>query len=95
MFLILIDLYSLVVIGAVIVSWMRLPRSHPIAGVIYTLTEPALAPIRRTLPAMGGLDFVSREEFDAVKDMAAMAREKVDILEARIAALEAKLADKG
>lgn len=57
MFLILIDLYSLVVIGAVIVSWMRLPPSHPIAGVIYTLTEPALAPIRRTLPAMGGLDF--------------------------------------
>ena len=45
--------------------------------------------------AMGGLDFVSREEFDAVKGMAAMAREKVDILEAKIAALEAKLADKG
>ncbi len=53
----LIDLYSLVVIGAVVVSWMRLPRSNPIAGVIYTLTEPALAPIRRALPTMGGLDF--------------------------------------
>ena len=57
MLLAIIDLYSLVVIGAVIVSWMRLPPSHPIAGVIYTLTEPALAPIRRALPAMGGLDF--------------------------------------
>ncbi|WP_120078111.1 accessory factor UbiK family protein [Aurantiacibacter odishensis] len=45
--------------------------------------------------AMGGLDLVSREEFDAVKDMAAMARERVDVLEAKIAALEAKLADKG
>ena len=53
----LIDLYSLVVIGAVIVSWMRLPRSNPIAGVIYTLTEPVLAPIRGALPAVGGLDF--------------------------------------
>ncbi len=53
----LIDLYSLVVIGAVVVSWMRLPRSTPSAGVIYTLTEPALAPIRRALPTMGGLDF--------------------------------------
>ena len=41
--------------------------------------------------ALGGLDFVSREEFDAVKDMAAKAREKVEILEAKIAALEAKL----
>ncbi len=53
----LLDLYSLVVIGAVVVSWMRLPRSNPIAGVIYTLTEPALAPIRRALPAGAGLDF--------------------------------------
>jgi BMFP domain-containing protein YqiC len=37
---------------------------------------------------IGGLDFVSREEFDAVKAMAAQAREQVAILEARIAALE-------
>ena len=41
--------------------------------------------------AMGGMDFVSREEFDAVKDMAATAREKVEILEAKLAALEAKI----
>ncbi|MCB2065166.1 MAG: accessory factor UbiK family protein [Erythrobacter sp.] len=44
----------------------------------------------RMREALGGLDFISREEFDAVKDMAAMAREKVESLEARIAALEAK-----
>ena len=44
----------------------------------------------RMKEAMGGMDFVSREEFDAVKDMASLAREKVDILEARLAALEAK-----
>jgi BMFP domain-containing protein YqiC len=40
--------------------------------------------------AMGGLDFVSREEFDAVKDMAAMAREENEKLSERLAALEAK-----
>ncbi len=40
--------------------------------------------------AFGGLDFVSREEFDAVKDMAANAADEVDALKARIAALEAK-----
>ena len=45
----------------------------------------------RMKEALGGLDFVSREEFDAVKDMAALAREKVDVLEAKIVALEAKL----
>jgi BMFP domain-containing protein YqiC len=39
---------------------------------------------------IGGLDFVSREEFEAVKAMAAQAREQVAALEARIAALEGK-----
>jgi BMFP domain-containing protein YqiC len=38
----------------------------------------------------GGLDFVSREEFEAVKAMAATAREQATALEARIAALEAR-----
>jgi len=40
--------------------------------------------------ALGGLDFVSREEFDAVKAMASRAREDSAKLEARVAALEAK-----
>lgn len=44
--------------------------------------------------AMGGMDFVSREEFDAVKDMAAKAREEGEALKARVAALEAALAKK-
>jgi len=39
---------------------------------------------------IGGLDFVSREEFEAVKAMAAQAREQVVALEARLAALEGK-----
>ncbi|MGD9665410.1 MAG: accessory factor UbiK family protein [Novosphingobium sp.] len=37
---------------------------------------------------VGGQDFVSREEFDAVKAMAAAAREEVEQLRARIASLE-------
>ena len=49
----------------------------------------------RVREAVGGLDFVSREEFDAVKDMAARAREENEKLAERIAALEAKLAAKG
>jgi hypothetical protein len=35
---------------------------------------------------------VKREEFEAVKDMAALAREENDALKARIASLEAKIA---
>ncbi len=41
---------------------------------------------------LGGLDFVSREEFDAVKAMAAAARDENDALKARLDALEAKSA---
>ena len=37
------------------------------------------------------LDLVQREEFEAVKEMARLAREENEALKARIAALEAKL----
>ena len=40
---------------------------------------------------LGELDVVKREEFEAVKDMARLAREENEALKARIAALEAKL----
>ncbi|MBJ7444761.1 MAG: accessory factor UbiK family protein [Sphingobium sp.] len=42
---------------------------------------------------MGGADFVSREEFDAVKALAAAAREEVELLKARIDALEGKTSE--
>ena len=45
----------------------------------------------RTREWIAGMDFVSREEFDAVKDMAAKAREEADDLKARVVALEAAL----
>lgn len=45
----------------------------------------------RLREALGGLDFVSREEFDAVKDMTVAARDEAEALKVRIAALEAKL----
>ena len=41
---------------------------------------------------IGGVDFVGRDEFDAVKAMAAAARDENEILKSRIAALEAKVA---
>jgi len=40
---------------------------------------------------LNDLDIVKREEFEAVKDMARLAREENEALKARIAALEAKL----
>ena len=40
------------------------------------------------------LDVVQREEFEAVKEMARLAREENETLKARIAALEAKVGEK-
>ncbi len=39
---------------------------------------------------IGGLDFVSRDEFEVVKAMAVAARDENDVLKARLEALEAK-----
>jgi len=52
----LIDLYSLVVLVAVILSWIPMDPRHPVVKFIHSLTEPVLAPIRNVLPPMGGLD---------------------------------------
>jgi BMFP domain-containing protein YqiC len=42
---------------------------------------------------MAGMDIVHREEFEAVKEMAARARDENEKLAARIAALEARLGE--
>lgn len=39
-----------------IMSWVSQGRS-PVDHVLYQLTEPLMSPIRRWLPAMGGIDF--------------------------------------
>ncbi|MBT2133299.1 accessory factor UbiK family protein [Croceibacterium sp. LX-88] len=58
------------------------------AGMTREAREGARARMKETF---GGLDFVSREEFEAVKEMASRAREDAAKLEARVAELEAKL----
>ncbi len=61
------------------------------AGTVAGMGREAQSGAReRAREWIGGLDFVSREEFDAVKAMAAAARDEVDELKARIEALEAK-----
>ncbi|MGC1269128.1 MAG: accessory factor UbiK family protein [Croceibacterium sp.] len=75
----------------IIADFVKLANSA--AGTLAGMTREAREGAReRMKEAFGGLDFVSREEFDAVKQMAAKAREDSAALEARVAALEAKLA---
>jgi BMFP domain-containing protein YqiC len=61
------------------------------AGTIAGVGREAEASMReRVKDYLGGLDFVSREEFETVKAMAVAAREEADALKARLDALEGK-----
>ena len=61
------------------------------AGTIAGVGREAEAGLRERMKEwMGGLDFVSRDEFEAVKAMAAAARDEADALKVRLDVLEAK-----
>ena len=60
------------------------------AGTIAGVGREAESATReRAREWIGGLDFVSRDEFEAVKAMAAASRDDADALRARLDALEA------
>lgn len=63
------------------------------AGTVAGMTREAREAAREKMrERMGGVDFVSREEFETVKAMAQKAREQADALEAKVAELEKLLA---
>jgi len=63
------------------------------AGTLAGVGREAEAGARaRAREWIGGLDFVSRDEFEVVKAMATAARDEADALRARLDALEAKAA---
>jgi BMFP domain-containing protein YqiC len=65
------------------------------AGTLAGMGREAEASARERMREwMGGMDFVGRDEFEAVKAMAAAARDENEALKARIAALETKSAVK-
>lgn len=41
----------------IIASWLNPHSYHPILGIARSISEPLLAPARRLLPSMGGIDF--------------------------------------
>ena len=59
-----IDIYTWVVIGSAIMSWLvafgvvnvRNQFIRVIVDLLYRVTEPVLRPIRRLLPNLGGVD---------------------------------------
>ena len=57
--LFLLDIYTWIIIGAALVSWVSPNPHHPVVRLLHRLTEPVLAPIRQLLPPWKtfGLDF--------------------------------------
>ena len=53
---ILIWVLTLAIFGRVLMSWVSPRGKDPITPLLYQVTEPILAPIRRVLPQMGMLD---------------------------------------
>jgi len=62
--LLILDLYVWLLIASAILSWLiafnvvntRNQFVAAIAEFLYRITEPVLAPIRRLMPSLGGLD---------------------------------------
>ena len=60
----ILEIYKWVVIAAVIVSWLTAfnvinqynPFVRTVLRILIALTEPVFRPIRKVLPALGGLD---------------------------------------
>jgi len=48
--------FSIVIIVGVLLSWVSPDPSNPVVQAIYGISEPLLAPFRRFVPLLGGLD---------------------------------------
>ena len=53
---ILLQLYWIMILFTIILSWMQPQQHSPLTALLSELTEPLLAPARRLIPPIGGLD---------------------------------------
>jgi YggT family protein len=52
----LLGAYSLILLGKAIVSWFPVNPYNPIVRFLDRLTEPVLAPVRKNVPPVAGMD---------------------------------------
>ena len=50
-------LETLLIIASVIVSWLPVPRWHPLVRALHAVVDPVLRPFKRILPPIAGFDF--------------------------------------
>lgn len=53
----LVQMYFFALLAMIILSWVAQGSRHPAIHLLYQITEPVMAPVRKVLPPMGGLDF--------------------------------------
>jgi YggT family protein len=53
----LVQMYFFALLAMIILSWVAQGSRHPAIFLLYQITEPLMAPVRKLLPPMGGLDF--------------------------------------
>lgn len=53
----LVNIYFFALLAMIILSWIAPGGRHPALVLLFQLTEPVMAPFRRMLPSMGGIDF--------------------------------------
>jgi len=52
----LVNIYFFALLAMIILSWVAAGSRHPAIYLLYQITEPVMAPFRKVLPPMGGLD---------------------------------------
>ena len=53
----LCDALTILILLRVVVSWFSLRPTNVLIVILYRVTEPLLAPLRRIIPRVGTLDF--------------------------------------
>lgn len=56
-FVTIFNIYFVAMIATIILSWVAPGSYHPAAVLVHQVVEPVMAPFRRLLPPMGGIDF--------------------------------------
>ena len=56
---VLCDVLTIAILLRVILSWFSPRPTNILAVILYRVTEPLLAPLRRIIPRVGMLDFTS------------------------------------
>jgi len=51
-----VKIYFFAILALIIFSWIAPHAQHPGLALLYQLTEPVMAPFRRLLPPVGGMD---------------------------------------